>query len=522
MPRSARYWILAAALGTPLGAHAELLSQDGFEAACGRLALRETFELTNGAPWPAPWMGVGGVALADVQSGEARLRPVPSSYTLARMWAPVATRDVEVRFRFRIEDPPSQGVAFLVRHNGGFLDQTSPPGQGYGVFIEGGIRGLPGIGIWKEQAGVESPLAHSALAVPGPSAGVAYRVRFRAHQLNATSTFMQAKYWPEGNPEPIAWQVSVTDSTSVLQNLSGGIGIDSASAILSPNPVTAHAFVDDIEVEPLCNPILGLSASLVAQTFQFTEGPLWRGDHLLFTDIPVNTIYRLDPPNQVSVHLTPSDQANGLALDAAGNLLAGEAVTRRVSSTDAQSGVRSNLVSHYQGLRFNSPNDLMLRSDGTLYFTDPDYGLSNPPVQRELPHNGLYRLTPNGTLILEWAGVVGSNEPNGVQLSADEAFLFVSDTQQAQLRRWTVATDGSLSNPLVVASGLNVADGLCLDARGNVYVSVATGVELFTADGARWGNLPIPRMASNCAFGDSDGQSLYVTARQGLYRVRRP
>ncbi len=510
-------WALALAL--PTAAHAELLLQSGFEPECGRLAMVERFT-SPAATWPAPWFAVGGVALADVQGGEARLRPLPSSYTLARMWAPIATRDVEVRFRFRIEHQPSQGVAFLVRHNGGFLNQSMAAGQGYGVFVEGGMRGLPGIGIWKEEAGVESPLAHSVAAIPGPSAGVDYRVRFRAHQLNATSTYMQAKFWPDGTPEPLAWQVSVTDATPALQNIVGGIGIDSASSILSPNPVTANAFVDDIEVAPLCNPILGLNVSLVGQTFQFTEGPLWRGDHLLFTDIAANTIYRLDPPNALSVHLAPSDQANGLALDLSGNLLAGEAVTRRVSTTNATTGVRTTVVALYQGARFNSPNDLMLRADGTLWFTDPDYGLTNPPTQRELPFNGLFRRSVDGTLTLEWAGVVGMNEPNGVQLSADGAHLYVTDTQQAQLRRWAVALDGSLSNPQVVASGLNVADGMCMDARGNIYVSVATGIEIFSADAARWGLVPIPRMASNCAFGDSDGRSLYVTARQGLYRVR--
>lgn len=514
-----RTLVFCACLGLAVGVDAEVLGQDGFEAACERLAHSQAFAQTDSSPWPAPWVGVGGIALADVNGGRGRLRPTSSSYTLARMWAPVSTRDVEVRFRFSIEDAASQGVAFLVRHNGGFLNQTQPAGQGYGVFIEGNLRGLPGIGIWKEQAGVESPLAHSLPAVPGPTAGVSYRVRFRTHQLNATSTLMQAKYWPEVNAEPIAWQVTVTDATPVLQNLSGGIGIDSASGILAPNPVSAHAYLDDIEVEPLCNPILGYSVALVSQSFQFTEGPLWRGDHLLFSDIAGNTIYRLDPPSAISVFRNPSDQANGLIMDAAA-LLAGEAATRRISTTDG-SGTRTTLVDRYQGGRFNSPNDMDLRSDGTLYFSDPDYGLSNPPLQRELPHNGLYRYQA-GTLTLEWAGVVGSNEPNGVQLSSDESVLYVSDTQQGQLRRWDVAANGSLSAPLVVQSGLAVPDGMCRDGAGNIYVAVSAGVEIFAPDGARWGLVPVPRMASNCAFGDADGLSLYITARQGLYRARRP
>jgi len=514
-----RKFVCGVCLSLALRADAEVLGQDGFEAACGRLAHSQTFALSDGSPWPAPWVGVGGIAVADVNGGRGRLRPFSSSYTLARMWAPVATRDVEVRFRFSIEDAASQGVAFLVRHNGGFLNQTQPAGQGYGVFIEGNLRGLPGIGIWKEQAGVESPLAHSAPAVPGPTAGVSYRVRFRTHQLTATSTLMQAKYWPAANAEPIAWQVTVTDATAVLQNLSGGIGIDSASGILAPNPISAHALVDDIEVEPLCNPILGYSVALVSQSFQFTEGPLWRGDHLLFSDITGNTIYRLDPPSSISVFRTPSDQANGLIMDG-GALLAGEAATRRISTTNLM-GVRSTLVDRYQGGRFNSPNDMDLRGDGTLYFSDPDYGLSNPPLQRELPHNGLYRYRA-GALTLEWAGVVGSNQPNGVQLSRDESVLFVTDTQQGQLRRWEVAVDGSLSLPVVLQSGLAVPDGMCRDGAGNIYVAVSAGVEIFAPDGARWGLVPVPRVASNCGFGDADGLSLYITARQGLYRARRP
>ena len=373
------------------------------------------------------------MALSDVQSGRARLRPVPSSYTLARMWAPVFVRDVEVRFALQIEHAPSQGVAFLVRRNGGFLTQTSPMGQGYGVFIEGTFRGAStsASAFGKSRQALNRFWRTARLSVPGPSAGTLYRVRFRVHQLNSTRTMMQAKYWPDSIAEPIAWQVSVVGSTRGLQNLTGGIGVDSASGILAPNPVSANALVDDIEVTPLCNPIIGLGAAqLVGESFQFTEGPLWRGDHLLFSDIAGNTIYRLNPPSGFSVFRTPSDQANGLALDAAGNLLAAEHATRRVSSTDATTGVRTTLVDRYQGLRFNSPNDLQTRSDGTLYFTDPDFGLINPPVNRELQHNSLYRRAPDGALSLEWMGAVSVN-----QLSLDGALLFLTDTSRGELRR---------------------------------------------------------------------------------------
>ena len=500
--------------------NAQTLFVDGFERRCGQLSFVDSFSQADSAPWPAPWTSVGGVTTADIQGGRGRLRPVPSSYTLARMWAAIPTRDVEARFRFSMEQPATQGVALLVRHNGGYLAQTVPTGQGYGVFIEGGLRGLPGIGIWKQENGVESPLAHSVPALPGPSANISYRVRFRAHQLNPNSTLMQAKYWPESIAEPEGWQVVFTDSTPALQNLSGGVGIDSASSILSPNPVTAHTFVDDIEIEPLCNPMLGRGpAQLVAETFQFTEGPLWRGTHLLFTDIPANTIYRLDPPNAISVFRQPSDQANGLALDAGANLLSAEHGARRVAITHTLTGVRTTLVDRYLGLRFNSPNDLDMRADGMLYFTDPTYGLSDLGL-RELNFNGLFRRQPDGTLSAVWEGVVGSNQPNGVNLSPAGDLLFVTDTQQGSLRRYNVGLDGALSNLRILATGLNTPDGMCIDRDSNVYVTVTSGVEVFSPNGARWGLLPIPRAASNCAFGDSDGRSIYVTARQGLYRVR--
>jgi gluconolactonase len=510
----------AAAWAPAAGAQA-LLFDDGFETRCGSPRYAENFALADGAAWPAPWIGVGGTALADIRGGRARLRPSPSNYSLARMFADVPNRDVEIRFRMAIESEPTQGVGFYVRQNGGYLTGSTPTGQGYAVFVEGSFRGQPGIGLWKEENGVEIPLAHSPPAVAGPVVGTTYRVRFRVHQATPTSTYMQAKFWADGQPEPLAWQVAVSDSTPVLQNASGGIAVDSWSVTLAPNPITAHTFVDEVEVEPLCNPIIGFgAATLVAEGFQFTEGPVWRGNHLLFSDIAGNTIYRLDPPNAISVFRTPSDQSNGLDNDIDGDLLAAEHGTRRVSTTDAATGVRTTLVATYQGARFNSPNDLAVRADGTLWFTDPDYGLSKPPAQRELPFNGLFRRRTDGSLVLEWAGTVGTNEPNGVLLSPDASRLFVSDSQQGTLRRWDVAADGTLSNGVVLVTGLNTPDGLCGDPQGNVYVTTSPGsVQVFAPDGARWGSIPIPRAAANCTFGDTDGRSLYVTARQGLYRV---
>lgn len=479
----------------------------------------ESFTGADGDPWPAPWLAVGGVALADLQAGRARFRSVPSGYSLARLFAPVDTRDVELRFTVVFEDIATQGVGFYVRHNGGYLQQTTPSGQGYAVFVEG-FRALPGIGVWREVDGVEQQIQILFDAALNFQNGVPYRVRFRVNQVDSATTLLQAKVWPEAGVEPEGWQVEATDSTPALQGISGGIAPDSWSAIQSPGPITAHTFIDDIEVEALCNPLAGRGVvETVAETFTFTEGPLWRDDHLLFSDITADTIHRLDPPASFAVFRSPSDRANGLALlPGSGELLACEHATRRLSRTDG-AGVVSPLEDNYLGMRFNSPNDLVVRSDGTVYFTDPDYGLASPG-DRELPFNGLFRRDPSGALTAEWEGTIGVNQPNGVALSPDQQQLYLADSEAGELLVFDVAADGSLSNRRAIASGMTLPDGLCVDHQGNVFVATwASTIELFTADGTPFGAIPIPQAATNCTFGGIDLRTLYVTAQTGLYRV---
>ncbi|NJL29052.1 MAG: SMP-30/gluconolactonase/LRE family protein, partial [Thermoanaerobaculia bacterium] len=447
------------------------------------------------------------------------LPAVPSGYSLARLAATVETRDVEVRFTLVFEDVASQGVGFYVRQNGGYLQQTTPHGQGYAVFVEG-FRGTPGIGVWREVDGVEQDILINFDPALGFQNGVPYRVRFRVNQVDSATTLLQAKIWPVGQTEPAAWNVRATDTTPQLQGITGGIALDSWSGIQSPNPITAHTLIDDVEVEALCNPLSARGAlETVSETFLFTEGPIWRLGQLFFSDIEGDTIYRLEPPASIEVVRSPSARANGLERPLRGDvLLACEHETRRVSQTGA-TGIATTLVDNYQGMRFNSPNDLDLRSDGTLYFTDPDYGLA-VPGDRELPFNGLFRRTPTGTLVAEWQGTIGANEPNGVALSPDEQRLYATDTQAGELLVFDVAVDGSLSNRRGLASGLTIPDGLCIDLRGNVYVATwASTIEVFTPDGTPWGAIPIPQQATNCAFGGPDLRTLYVTAQTGLYRV---
>ena len=224
---------------------------DGFDDRCGAVVLTETFAGADGAGWPPAWFVSGGVALADLHSSRARLRPTPTGYSLARMAAAVPTRDVDVVFTLRLESENTQGVGFYVRQNGGHLNTTNPAGQGYAVFVEGSFRGLAGIGVWKEENGNEIQLAHS-IGVAGPLVATDYRTRLRVRQINPTTTRLEARFWRSDLAEPGIWQVSFDDTTPVLQNLTGGIAIDSWSVLQAPNPISTHTFVDDISIINLC------------------------------------------------------------------------------------------------------------------------------------------------------------------------------------------------------------------------------------------------------------------------------
>ncbi len=495
--------------------------------SCGGTVYTQSFTASDGDPWPAGWVEVGpegppsssSVAVGDIESGRGRLQPVPSGYSLARIVGPQAPMDAEALLTVEFEDLDTQGIGFYMRHNGGYLDQDTPTGGGYGVFVEG-FRGFHGIGVWREVNGVEqSILIDNGL---GLTNGVPYRVRYRVHQVDAFNTRLQARIWPASDPEPLSWHVDTTDATPALQGITGAILVDSWSEIQSPNPISMHTFVDDIEVKEICNPVFGVGAiGTISETFQFTEGPVWRADGtLLFSDIDADTIYRLTPPSTITTFRTPSDEANGLENDTSGDLLAAEHLGRRISRTDS-GGVVTTVVDNYLGDAFNSPNDLATRSDGTLYFTDPHYGLANPG-DREIPFNGLYRRTPAGVLSAEWMG--GTTEgPNGVVLSSDETQLYMSKSDSGDVLRWDVAPDGSLSNQQTFVSGLNVPDGMCLDAAGNLYVATwGSTVEVYDPTGAGWDTLAIPRQATNCTFGGTDGKSLYVTAHEGLYVYTLP
>ena len=268
------------------------------------------------------------------------------------------------------------------------------------------------------------------------------------------------------------------------------------------------------------NPLLGIGeVEAVQGDFLFIEGPLWRPDDgvLLFSDLNGDTIYALTPPSTIAPFRNPSAFANGLASLPDGRLLAAEHGARRVSVTDAEGTVTDFAATDAMGRTFNSPNDIAVRSDGTVYFTDPPYGLAGRT--REIPFNGVYRVAPDGTVSEVWQSTELVQRPNGVALSPDESVLYVADTEDALIRRFDVAADGSTSGEATFVTGTRGADGLAVDRVGNVYVAISAGVQVIAPDGTRWGMIDVPERPANCAFGGDALRTLYITAQPTLYRV---
>jgi len=266
----------------------------------------------------------------------------------------------------------------------------------------------------------------------------------------------------------------------------------------------------------------GTQIEQVAKGFQFTEGPVWHpSGFLLFSDIPASTIYQWNPSaSQAVAYRTPSGHSNGLTLDGENRLIACEH-DRRLSRTEPD-GTVVTLADRYLGQRLNSPNDVVVRSDGSIYFTDPPYGLPNQSEGKELSFNGVYRLAPDGALVLLDASFV---RPNGLAFSPDEKTLYIDDSDQGHIRAFDVLPDGSLANGRVFAELKDpakdgVPDGMKVDTQGNVFCTGPGRIWVIDPQGRLVGKIETPEAAANLAWGDADGKTLYITARTGLYRLR--
>ncbi len=257
----------------------------------------------------------------------------------------------------------------------------------------------------------------------------------------------------------------------------------------------------------------------LAGGLKFTEGPVWhpRG-FLLFSDIPADTIYKLTTDGKVSVFRRPAGNPNGNTFDTQGRLITAEH-NRRLVRTEKNGQIKV-LAERYQGKLLNSPNDVVVMSDGSIYFTDPPYGISKE--KEELGFYGIYRWRPNGTLTLLNKQML---RPNGIAFSPDEKKLYVSDSAQGYIRIFDVKSDGTLTNSRVFAElkepkDKGVPDGLKIDIKGNIYCSGPEGVWIFSPTGQLLGKIIVPEVVTNLAWGNKDYKTLYITAGQGVYRIR--
>ncbi|MDP6458330.1 MAG: SMP-30/gluconolactonase/LRE family protein [Candidatus Bathyarchaeota archaeon] len=255
--------------------------------------------------------------------------------------------------------------------------------------------------------------------------------------------------------------------------------------------------------------------------YKFTEGPVWDASEgcLLFSDIPANRIYRWTPGGSAKIFREPSGNSNGLTLDMSGNLITCEHGTRRIGKVD-RDGNYTVIAETYGGRRLNSPNDAVVKSDGSIYFTDPPYGIT--PEEQELLSQGVYRLEAEKkepTLLVD-----DFERPNGLTFSPDEKTLYIADSSDRRhVRAFNVENDGTLTDGRVFAEIRSELpgnpDGMKVDVEGNLYVATA-GIWVFSEEGKHLGIIKIPEIPANLAWGGKDWKTLYITARTSLYCVK--
>ncbi len=247
----------------------------------------------------------------------------------------------------------------------------------------------------------------------------------------------------------------------------------------------------------------------------FAEGPVWSRDgYLLWSDVPNNRIHKWIPGHKSTVFREQSGAAAGNTIDTKGNLYTCESRARRVTRTDKKSVVEV-LAEKWEGKRLNAPNDIVVRRDGHVYFTDPAYG--NQSETRELDFYGIYHIPLKGPLELV-AKPMG--RPDGVAISPNGKILYVSNADDRAIYAYDLDGKGTASNERKLIAGIvGVPGGIRLDEKGNLYVT-AEGLAIYSPGGKLEHTIEMPETPHNCAFGDLDFQTLFITARTSVYRVR--
>jgi gluconolactonase len=269
----------------------------------------------------------------------------------------------------------------------------------------------------------------------------------------------------------------------------------------------------------------------VGTGFTFTEGPIWhpKDGYLLFSDMPGNVRRKYTPGAGVEEVRNPSNKCNGMTYDHDLNLLVCEHVTSSLKRENTD-GTVVVVASHFEGKELNSPNDVCVRSEGSIYFSDPWYG--RMPVfgeerDRELGFQGVYRVRPGGgdpELVVDREKY---EQPNGLCFSPDESLMYINDTPNALIDVYDVNADGSLSNGRRFAEGIGsgvieegIPDGMKCDERGNIWVTGPGGIWVFNIAGEHIGTVQVPQNTGNLTWGDEDWKTLYVPATTSLYKVR--
>lgn len=253
---------------------------------------------------------------------------------------------------------------------------------------------------------------------------------------------------------------------------------------------------------------------------RFTEGPVWlkrEGGFLVFSDIPANELKKWTRPGGLTTFRNPSQNANGNTLDREGRLISCEHSGRRVSVLE-KDGTWQTLVDRFDGKKFNSPNDAVVKSDGTVWFTDPPYGLPRGEAKEQEGHY-VFRFDPktkNTTAIVK-----DFDRPNGLCFSPDEKKLYVADSGQPRhIRVFDVQADGSVTGGKVFGQiDKGGPDGIRCDAAGRIFSSAGDGVQIFASDGKLIGKILVPESPANLCFGGNDGKTLFITARTSLYSI---
>ena len=258
-----------------------------------------------------------------------------------------------------------------------------------------------------------------------------------------------------------------------------------------------------------------LKVERIVSGLMFADGIAWSpANYLMFSDVPKNRLMKLAPGEKVEVYRENANGANGNAFDAQGRLYTCEGRGRRVIRTDKKGKIEV-LATQWNGKKLNAPNDIALRKDGDAYFTDPAFGYQQD--SRDLDFYGVYHITRKGELE---AVAKQRTRPNGIAVSPNGRTLYVSNSDERNIRAYDLDRSGAATNERVLVSGIaGVPDGLRIDEKGNLYVA-ANAVAVYSAEGKLLGSIPFNEKPASCGFGDADLQGLYVASRTSVYRVR--